>query len=74
MNQLITYSLSMIILPIMGYFVANVGFNFYTSEHWANIYAAVVAVVIVHCVLFSLVYQAYNEERTLEKDKVEKED
>lgn len=63
LNKLIIYSLSMIILPIMSYFISDYLFKNFTTDHWANIYSAIVAVLVVHCVLFSFVYQAYHEDR-----------
>lgn len=67
-KKLVAYSLAMIVLPIATYFIANTVMQKWsvTSDHWSNIYSAILAVIIVHFVLFSFVYQAYTEEQTHE--------
>lgn len=62
----------MIILPIMSYFISDHFFKSFTTDHWSNIYSAIVAVLVVHCILFSFVYQAYNEDRVEEQRIQEK--
>lgn len=67
-RKLVFYSLAMIVFPLSSYFISNwVLGHGWTSEHWANIYAAIIAVLVVHVVLFSFVYQAYSEDTATER-------
>lgn len=70
-NKFIIYSLSMIVLPIVGYFLSDFYLKTLVSANWASIYSAIVAVLIVHCVLFSFVYQAYTEDKKEAQKKSE---
>lgn len=70
-RKLVFYSLAMIVLPLATYFMSNHILANVTTDHWANIYAAVISVVVIHFVLFAFVYQAYNEDRSTEKRELE---
>ncbi|KAH9392570.1 vacuolar ATPase assembly integral membrane protein vma21 [Tyrophagus putrescentiae] len=71
-RKLVVYSMAMIVLPLASYFISNsVLAARWTTDHWANIYAAIIAVLVVHVVLFSFVYQAYSDDQIAEKAELQ---
>ena len=67
------YSLSMIILPLGSFFLTK----FLVSRMFgvdANLYAVVVSVIAVHCILLAFVYKAYKEDKAVSEKSAEKVD
>ena len=67
------YSLSMIILPLGSFFLTK----FLVSQMFgvdANLYAVVVSVIAVHCILLAFVYKAYKEDKAVSEKSAEKVD
>lgn len=62
------YSLAMIILPISSFFIVK-HFISRFIEGDPNVYAAVTAVFLVHCVLVGFVIKAYKEDKMLSEGK-----
>lgn len=62
LKTLLTFTLMMVTLPIMFYFLSKYIIEDILSMSSASLYAAVVAVIIVHIVLGLFVYVAWNED------------
>ena len=62
------YSLSMIILPLGSFFLTKFLVNHLFNVD-ANLYAVVVSVIAVHCILVAFVYKAYKEDKAVSERK-----
>lgn len=66
------YSLAMISLPIIAYFMSKSVLETITNRQSANIYSTIISVIVVHIVLFGFVYCAYSEDKHLSTEKISK--
>ena len=68
------YSLSMIILPLGSFFLTKFVVSEVFGVDSANLYAVVVSVIAVHCILIAFVYKAYKEDKAVSEKSAEKVD
>ncbi len=72
LQSLVYYSIAMVSLPIVAYFLSRNLLELITSAQSANVYSAISAVIVVHILLFAFVYKAYQEDKQYAKEKLSK--
>lgn len=72
-RKMLFFTMLMTLAPIASFFASKSFFFdviFNSETHNTNIYAAVVAVLVVHVVLFAFIYVAFRDDRTSKKDRL----
>lgn len=71
-RKMLFFTLLMTLAPIASFFISKGYFFdilFDAQQYNTNIYAAVVAVLVVHVVLIAFLYVAFRDDRTSKKDR-----
>lgn len=72
-RKMLGFTVMMVLAPIASFFISK-GFIFeglfHMEDNSSYIYAATVAVIIVHVILIAFLYVAFREDRSSEKTKV----